>query len=117
MLLLGQFNYGSRGILDKTHVRLFTFGSLRRTLKSTGYIVERVEGIPAPFPLAVGEGWLGRGLLLLNRALIALWRRGFAYQIYMELQARPTTSSLMERTLSHSQSRRRRLNRDGPPND
>ena len=116
MLLLGQFNYGSRGILDKTHVRLFTFGSLKRTLRSTGYIVERVEGIPAPFPLAVGEGWLGRGLLALNRALIALWRRGFAYQIYMELQARPTTSSLMERTLSHSQSRRRRLNRDAHAN-
>ena len=29
MLLIGQFNYGKRGILDLTHHRLFTFGSFR----------------------------------------------------------------------------------------
>src|SRR6185436_11111818 len=28
MLLLGHFNYGRKGILDRTHTRLFTFGSL-----------------------------------------------------------------------------------------
>ena len=27
MMLLGQFNYGPRGILDMTHTRLFTFKS------------------------------------------------------------------------------------------
>ena len=31
-LLVGQFNYGKRGILDLTHTRLFTFSSLRRLL-------------------------------------------------------------------------------------
>src|SRR6185437_9548148 len=33
MLLLGQFNYGKRGILDMTHTRLFTFSSFRRLLE------------------------------------------------------------------------------------
>ena len=38
-MLLGQFNYGKRGILDLTHTRLFTFGSLRRLLAQSGYEV------------------------------------------------------------------------------
>jgi len=32
MLLLGQFNYGKSGILDRTHTRLFTFRSIRTRL-------------------------------------------------------------------------------------
>ena len=46
MLLLGQFNYNKRGILDLTHTRLFTFSSLRRLLKETGFVIERsLDGI------------------------------------------------------------------------
>ena len=33
MLLLGQFNYGKAGILDRTHTRLFTFRTLRHLLR------------------------------------------------------------------------------------
>ena len=53
MLLLGQFNYGKRGILDITHTRLFTFGTLRRLFEQAGFEVTEVRGLPAPFPLAV----------------------------------------------------------------
>ena len=101
-LLAGQFNYGRQGILDLTHKRLFTFGSLRRTLEQAGFVVTRVRGIPAPFPKAVGNGWLGKGLLLLNRALIGVWRRMFAYQIYLEARPLPPLHSLLARTLSSS---------------
>ena len=50
MLLFGSFNYGKKGILDKTHTRLFTFSSFK---KLVGYNFEILEtkGIPAPFPL------------------------------------------------------------------
>jgi len=54
MLLFGYFNYGARGILDKTHTRLFTFSSFRR-LFSSYYEIDIVKGIPAPFPLALGN--------------------------------------------------------------
>jgi hypothetical protein len=37
MLLLGYFNYGRKGILDKTHKRLFTINSLKRTLKQANF--------------------------------------------------------------------------------
>ena len=33
MLLIGFFNYGERGILDKTHTRLFTFSSFKNLFK------------------------------------------------------------------------------------
>ena len=39
MLLLGQFNYGKRGILDLTHTRLFTFASFRRLFEQGGFRV------------------------------------------------------------------------------
>ena len=48
--LLGNFNYGKRGILDLTHTRLYTFASLERLFAQCGFHVEQLEGIPAPFP-------------------------------------------------------------------
>jgi len=42
MLLLGQFNYGKKGILDLTHTRLFTFASLRHLLEQSGFDVLEV---------------------------------------------------------------------------
>src|SRR5260370_17056594 len=51
MLLLGFFNYGSRGILDLTHTPLFTFTTLRNLFEQSGYRIEEVPGIPAPSPL------------------------------------------------------------------
>lgn len=90
MLLLGQFNYGQRGILDRTHTRLFTFGTLKRLLRNAGFAVERVEGVPAPFPLAFGDNRLSRALLVINALAIRLSARLFGYQMLMV--CRPVTS-------------------------
>jgi 2-polyprenyl-3-methyl-5-hydroxy-6-metoxy-1,4-benzoquinol methylase len=95
MLLLGQFNYGKRGILDLTHTRLFTFASLRALFEQAGYEVLRTRGIPAPFPLAAGDNVLGRSLLALNKALIGVSRGFFAYQAYFELRANPSLQQLL----------------------
>ena len=96
MLLLGQFNYGKRGILDVTHTRLFTFGTLRRLFEQAGFDVIEMRGLPAPFPLAFGDRWPARLLLRLNQFLIRLWRRAFSYQIYMVARARPSLAALLE---------------------
>ena len=63
MLLLGNFNYGRKGILDRTHTRLFTFRSLRELFSQTGYKLLEVRGIPAPFPKALGDNFVSRALL------------------------------------------------------
>ena len=95
-LFLGSFNYGRRGILDMDHSRLFTFSTLRRTLELCDYEVVSVHGIPAPFPLAVGEGWLSRFLLFLNRVLIFVSKGMFSYQIAIIARPLPTLEHLLE---------------------
>ena len=105
MLLLGEFNYGRKGILDRTHTRLFTFRSLIELFEQTGYKVIEVRGLPAPYPKAIGNNILSRLLLLVNQALIKVPFLGglFSYQIYIRAQARPTVPNLLAQTISTSE--------------
>jgi glycosyltransferase involved in cell wall biosynthesis len=105
LLLLGQFNYGKRGILDMTHTRLFTFATLRRLLEGEGFRIDTVRGVPAPFPEAVGEGGLGSILLRVNKFLIALRRSAFAYQMFMVARPRPGLPYLLRRATEASEAR------------
>lgn len=95
-LLFSGFHYGRRGILDMDHMRLFTFSTLRRTLEVNGYEVVKKYGIPAPFPLALGDGWLARFLLLINRALIFFSKSLFSYQVAIIAKPLPTLEHLLE---------------------
>ena len=103
MLLFGQFNYGRRGILDRTHQRLFTFGSLKTMLEQSGYQIIETRGVPAPFPLAVKKGWLGRFLLRCNQMLLRVSRGLFSYQIFVRAQALPSVHHLLEQTVESSE--------------
>ncbi len=89
-LLLGQFNYGKRGILDMDHTRLFTFKSLRRALVNNGYEILEEEGVPPPYPLAIGDNKVAHFLLVVNRFLMLFSKGLFAYQI--AIVARPLAS-------------------------
>jgi len=102
MLFLGQFNYNKRGILDLTHTRLFTFSSLRRLLKETGFVIERETGIPAPVPLVVRSAFWQRALMALQGALIRVSRGLFAYQMLMVVRPLPTLGKLMADAQRHS---------------
>lgn len=95
MLFFGQFNYGKRGILDLTHTRLFTFASLRRCLDQAGFDIIEVRGIPAPYPLALGDNWVSRLLLAINQSLIFFSRGFFAYQICLSARPRPSLATLL----------------------
>jgi hypothetical protein len=97
MLLFGQFNYGKAGILDRTHVRLFTFRSAKRILLDAGFRIRRVRGVPAPFPKALGDNALSRGALAVNRALIALSKTLFSYQVFIEADTTPAVDFVLGR--------------------
>jgi 2-polyprenyl-3-methyl-5-hydroxy-6-metoxy-1,4-benzoquinol methylase len=105
MLLLGQFNYGKRGILDMTHTRLFTFASLRRSLEQAGFTILETKGVPAPFPLAIGNTVISRVLLAINELLIRLSRGMFAYQIFMRVVPQPTLAALLKTAQDQSEIR------------
>ncbi len=98
-LLLGQFNYGRKGILDATHTRLFTFRSLRELLKQSDYEILEMRGVPAPFPKALGDNFFSRILVRLNAALIRFSRGLFSYQIFVRAQARPAVHHLLHETI------------------
>jgi len=103
MLLLGFFNYGTRGILDLTHTRLFTFSSLRHLLEQAGYQIDEIRGVPAPIPFVLGTTWLSRSLMAVNRGLIRLSRSLFSYQIFMVARPLPSLEWLLHRAVSTSE--------------
>lgn len=105
MLLLGQFNYGKRGILDQSHSRLFTFDSLRILLESGGFEVLKSEGVPVPFPLVVRSQSFAQFLLGLNSMLIKLRRGLFSFEIVTTARPWPSLEYILHETTSFSTSR------------
>ena len=105
MLLLGQFNYGKRGILDLTHTRLFTFASFLRLVRQSGFDVVEARGVPGPFPLALGDNAFSRFLVSVNQALIGLLRGVFSYQIFLRIRPQPTLRALLRTAREESQRR------------
>lgn len=103
MLLFGQFNYNKRGILDLTHTRLFTFSSVRRLLKETGFVVEKERGIPFPIPLFLESSFWQRALLKIQLFLIKISRGLFAYQIFMVARPLPTLETLLTEAHGHTE--------------
>ena len=99
LLLLGQFNYGKKGILDATHTRLFTFRALRELLRQAGYKIVEERGIPAPIPKSIGYNFLSSVLMRLNQLLIRLSPGLFSYQIFVRAQAMPTINNLLQETI------------------
>ncbi len=102
MLFLGHFNYGRKGILDRTHTRLFTFNSLKELFAQTGYQVIEVRGIPVPFPKALGDNPLGALLVRVNQFFIHLSKGLFSYQIFLRAKALPTVPALLSETIERS---------------
>ncbi len=98
MLLFGQFNYGQTGILDRTHTRLFTFRTLRRLMRDSGFQIQVVKGIPAPIPKAIGDSALSRALLWINRALIRISPGLFSYQIFVSATVTPDVACVLAST-------------------
>ena len=97
MLLFGSFNYGKRGILDKTHTRLFTFSSFKKLIENSNFEIEKTIGIPAPIPLAIGDNFLGNLLLKINNFLIFLWKSFFSYQILNTIKPKKSLDLLLKK--------------------
>jgi glycosyltransferase involved in cell wall biosynthesis len=95
MLLIGQFNYGVRGILDFRHRRFFTFNSIKKLLIQHGFCVTNIGGIPVPFSLAVKSTFFANFLSKVNRLLLRLFPSLFAYQYVIEFTSLPNLEQLL----------------------
>jgi SAM-dependent methyltransferase len=88
-LLVGRFEYGPRGILDETHVHLYTGSTFRREVEKAGFTVLRQRVTSLPFEVvfeSTGRSRLVRGLESAYHQLAALWPSMFAYQHILEAQ-------------------------------
>jgi 2-polyprenyl-3-methyl-5-hydroxy-6-metoxy-1,4-benzoquinol methylase len=88
-LLVGRFEYGPRGILDETHVHLYTGSTFRREVEKAGFTVLRQRVTSLPFEVvfeSTGRSRLVRGLEFAYHQLAALWPSMFAYQHILEAQ-------------------------------
>lgn len=97
-LLFGSFRYGSRGILDATHVHFYTRTSISRLLRESGFRITRFQATPAPLPDLWPE-MAGHPFMRLahgaGRLLARAWKTLFGYQfVVTAVLVEPAGSSL-----------------------
>lgn len=97
MLMFGSFNYGKKGILDKTHTRLFTFDSFTNLLVSSNFRIVQRRGIPCPFPLVIKNKLFSKILIQINSLCILLSKKMFSYQMFFEIKPNPSLNLLLKK--------------------
>jgi methionine biosynthesis protein MetW len=88
-LLVGRFEYGPRGVLDETHVHLFTRATFRREVEKAGFFVLRERVTALPFEVVFESTGRSRLIRVVNRfyhTLARIWPTLFAYQHIIEAE-------------------------------
>lgn len=103
-LLLGWFNYGKKGILDRTHHRLFTIGSFKRLIKNAGFDILKIEGFGPPILDAFGNTPFWRTIDSICYRLAKIYPRLFAFNFLIIAKKR---MSVREKTQASIASRQK----------
>jgi predicted TPR repeat methyltransferase len=84
-LLMGQWNYTERGILDKTHLRFFTRKSITKLLEENGFeiLMLKVTPIPLESVLPFRENIFWKFLDLFNYIPAKFFPRVFGFQFLL----------------------------------
>ena len=101
-LLFGHFDYVSRGILDRSHLRFFTRSTMQELLTHAGLTIEELLVTPVPLPIVVPSRFHGRWLGVVHgaSALAArCWKGGLAYQFVAVARLGATVRTEMPRRL------------------
>jgi 2-polyprenyl-3-methyl-5-hydroxy-6-metoxy-1,4-benzoquinol methylase len=99
-LLLGQFNYGKRGILDLTHKRLFSVSSFRRLLRQYGFRIEKVIGFPPPVADLVSDQGLFKFVERIHAWFSRHFPNLFAYNFLVVCTRLDDISDIFNETLT-----------------
>jgi methyltransferase family protein len=85
-LLRGKFEYADRGILDRTHLRFFTYASLQEFIRQAGLKIMTLCCTPVPLSLIISERYqvaIFKAVNALKAALARNWKGAFAYQFVL----------------------------------
>lgn len=100
-LLFGRFNYTPRGVLDETHVRLYTKRSFLRVIRDAKLIPRQLRVVPPPLEalLPDNHSLAVRFLDSVMYYLARLWKGGLAFQFIVEATPRPDPNDMSEITV------------------
>jgi SAM-dependent methyltransferase len=101
-LLLGQFNYGKRGILDRTHKKLFGVRSFAHLLRQYGYRVDEVRGFPPPLTDLVSDRHMMKLVESVHAWLARLMPRLFAYNFLVVATRQDSINQIFAMTVAAS---------------
>lgn len=102
MLFLGFFNYGRKGILDRSHKRLFTSGSFKRLLSQGGFEIMQIRGFGPPIIDKIGNNYIFRMLDRLSYFLAKFWPSLFAFEILFIAKKRVDIDWLLKNTTNQT---------------
>ena len=88
-LAVGRFEYGPRGVLDETHVHLFTRATFRREVENAAFRVRRERVTALPFEIvfeSTGRSRLVRAISAAYHLCARVWPEMFAYQFLLEAE-------------------------------
>lgn len=102
MLLLGQFNYGKRGILDRTHKRLFSVRSFLNLLVQYGFRVESVKGFAPPLTDLISNNKFMTVVEKMHSFFSQRFQKLFAYNFLVIATRMDNVSDIFKLTMSRS---------------
>ena len=89
-ILFGNFDYAEKGIFDKTHVHFFTRKTLRQTVDSAGYDIEKMEYTIIPVQLVFKK--LRKSIINsvahILYGITTIWTTLFAYQFVVKISCK-----------------------------
>ncbi len=103
MHLLGEFNYGIGGILDRAHMRLFTKRSLKQVIQQAGYKIDAFSVTGMPWSYVLKSRHWAIALEKIFTKLANLWHGFFAYEFIVEAHPLPTPTQLLSLSNVHSE--------------
>lgn len=99
MVLSGRFEYAERGLLDRGHLRFFTFRTARRLVEESGLRIRRLYVTPLPIGYVFRGSRFHRLAELIERlyyALAVCWKTLFAYQFVFVAEPDAAPSKLRQ---------------------
>lgn len=82
-LLFGRFPYGDKGILDRTHLRFFTYSSIKKLIKTNHLVIVKQKVTPIPIIEVLPNFMKNNVGKILNFSLYIItvpFKRFFGYQ-------------------------------------